>query len=241
LRAIFAVQGEGFGESRSCGKATRFLARNQQADGSWLPLWGGNQDRPDESNPIYGTSRVLATAGWGAISPEAIRRGCDFLIANQNSDGGWGGGPSVAPWIEQTCGGADGPPLTSSVEETALAVDGLVTVLLAEQSGSARNSARNSGGHDGVELGCSEAENSRETAMSGSPGPAAGNEPYRVAIIRSVEFLLGSVEQGRHRVPWPIGFYFAKLWYHERLYPLIFATIALAKYSRWATHRSNPN
>lgn len=58
------------------------------------------------------------------------------------------------------------------------------------------------------------------------------NEADVVAIIRGVEFLLRSVAMGRHREPWPIGFYFAKLWYHERLYPLIFAVAALGSYLR---------
>ena len=40
----------------------RFLINHQQSDGSWLPLWFGNQDREDESNPIYGTAKVLAAA-----------------------------------------------------------------------------------------------------------------------------------------------------------------------------------
>lgn len=31
------------------------------------------------------------------------------------------------------------------------------------------------------------------------------------------------------REPAPIGFYFAKLWYYERLYPLIFTVGALGK------------
>jgi squalene-hopene/tetraprenyl-beta-curcumene cyclase len=35
------------------------------------------------------------------------------------------------------------------------------------------------------------------------------------------------VEDGRYREPAPIGFYFAKLWYFERLYPLIFTVAAL--------------
>jgi squalene-hopene/tetraprenyl-beta-curcumene cyclase len=35
------------------------------------------------------------------------------------------------------------------------------------------------------------------------------------------------VEDGSFREPSPIGFYFAKLWYFERLYPLIFAVAAL--------------
>ena len=39
----------------------------------------------------------------------------------------------------------------------------------------------------------------------------------------------------RHRENAPIGFYFAKLWYYERLYPLVFAVAALGRaVRRWA-------
>ena len=38
-----------------------------------------------------------------------------------------------------------------------------------------------------------------------------------------------AVEQGRHRETAPIGLYFAKLWYYERLYPLTFAVSALGQ------------
>ena len=39
-----------------------YLAQVQRADGSWLPLWFGNQHAPDDENPTYGTARVLACA-----------------------------------------------------------------------------------------------------------------------------------------------------------------------------------
>ena len=41
-----------------CGR--RFLEKQQRTDGSWLPLWFGNQHAKDDVNPVYGTSRVLA-------------------------------------------------------------------------------------------------------------------------------------------------------------------------------------
>ncbi|MEM7479496.1 MAG: prenyltransferase/squalene oxidase repeat-containing protein, partial [Planctomycetota bacterium] len=44
---------------KATNRGLSYLARNQAEDGSWLPLWFGNQDRPDEDNPIYGTSKVL--------------------------------------------------------------------------------------------------------------------------------------------------------------------------------------
>jgi hypothetical protein len=40
-------------------------------------------------------------------------------------------------------------------------------------------------------------------------------------------WLLDCVDEGRFREPAPIGFYFAKLWYFERLYPLVWIVSAL--------------
>ncbi|HXG08977.1 MAG TPA: prenyltransferase/squalene oxidase repeat-containing protein, partial [Gemmataceae bacterium] len=37
-----------------------FLRRQQRPDGSWVPLWFGNQFAPNDENPVYGTARVLA-------------------------------------------------------------------------------------------------------------------------------------------------------------------------------------
>lgn len=49
----------------------------------------------------------------------------------------------------------------------------------------------------------------------------------RAALHRGAGWLLHAVESGKWREPAPIGFYFAKLWYFERLYPMIFVTAAL--------------
>jgi squalene-hopene/tetraprenyl-beta-curcumene cyclase len=56
----------------------------------------------------------------------------------------------------------------------------------------------------------------------------AGTEHVGV-FQRGVEWLVTRVESGAWRDPSPIGFYFAKLWYHEKLYPLVWTTAALAK------------
>jgi hypothetical protein len=40
------------------------------------------------------------------------------------------------------------------------------------------------------------------------------------AICRGVDWLIGTTDRGRVTEPSPIGFYFAKLWYFEKLYPL---------------------
>ncbi|MGZ8941115.1 MAG: hypothetical protein ACXW32_18070, partial [Limisphaerales bacterium] len=52
---------------------------------------------------------------------------------------------------------------------------------------------------------------------------AASSESVQRGLVRLIEM----VEEGRHQKASPIGFYFARLWYYERLYPLIFAVSAL--------------
>lgn len=71
-------------------------------------------------------------------------------------------------------------------------------------------------------------------------GFAAGNDALKAAILSGVEFLTRSVEDRRHQIAWPIGFYFAKLWYHERLYPLIFTVAALGKFLRATDEEHDP-
>ncbi len=65
-------------------RALEYLRRTQLADGSWYGRWGMNY--------IYGTWSVLCAlniAGLDHGSPE-IRQAVQWLVAIQNSDGGWG-------------------------------------------------------------------------------------------------------------------------------------------------------
>jgi squalene-hopene/tetraprenyl-beta-curcumene cyclase len=165
-------------------RAVKFLVRSQRPDGAWVPLWFGNQDRADEDNPIYGTSRVLMASAW--LPPTAVRRGIEYLVSQQNPDGGWGGGASVSGYFDDS-------GVCSTVEETALAVESLAFA----------------SSHLGDET---------TTVQS--------------AILGGVENLLDAISLNRHHTAWPIGFYFAKLWYHEKLYPLIFSSRALSTFLR---------
>ncbi|MCH1438491.1 MAG: squalene--hopene cyclase [Rubripirellula sp.] len=211
---------------RHIALGARFLEKNQEPDGSWLPLWFGNQDRSDESNPVYGTSRVLLAANSGLLNPKALQAGCQYLVKNQNSDGGWGGGGSIAPWLKKNQFREF--EFVSSVEETALAVEALVTVALC-----GKNSSLLTMDEDTKRDRMSETDRNEAQSVVQHGGTKAMSQ----AIINGVEFLLDSVDQKRHRLPWPIGFYFAKLWYHERLYPLIFTTGALGTYLQLAADK----
>jgi squalene-hopene/tetraprenyl-beta-curcumene cyclase len=155
---------------------TSYLARSQRPDGSWLPLWFGNQHAPGDENPTYGTARVLAAyRDLDKMDTEPARRGVAWLLSAQNCDGGWGGAPGVP----------------SSMEETALAVEVLLDA-----------------------------------------GPRA-----EAAVNKGLAWLVEHVEAGGLNNPTPIGFYFAKLWYFEKLYPMIFAVAALGRARRKLSRR----
>jgi len=160
--------------NRAVATGFGFLARTQRADGTWLPLWFGNQFAQDEENPTYGVSKALAAyRDWGRLDDPEAQRAIQWLASAQNADGGWGGNLSTP----------------STVEETALAVEALL------------------------------------------PIPSV-----RDACQRGICWLLERVADASFRQPAPIGLYFAKLWYFERLYPMIFTVSALGK-SLESAHR----
>ncbi len=143
-------------------KGLCFLREQQREDGTWTPLWFGNQHAREEENLTWGTARVLGALrdlqrkGY-AVDEEMIRRGEVALVGMQQRDGSWSGG-----W---------GEGLPGSVEETGVAVEALA---------------------GGAQTGALEA---------------------------GVQWLVSRVEDGTWRKASPVGFYFAKLWYYEKLYP----------------------
>ncbi|CAN5234322.1 prenyltransferase/squalene oxidase repeat-containing protein [soil metagenome] len=167
-------------------RALAFLTKQQHPDGSFAPLWFGNEHLvPLESNLTYGTAalvRALATMTMDPTVVPILEAATQFLIANQNADGGWGGGSSGRS--------------ASTIEETALALDALATL---------------------------------------HPQP-----PLLRPCQRAAQWLADNTSGGTRFPASPIGFYFAKLWYFEMLYPLIWTVSALAKFDAWPPSAKQP-
>jgi len=146
----------------------RYLEMTQGDDGSWTPLWFGNQHLKLENNQTYGTSLVLRALmeDDSERSKRMSRKGIDWLCATQSANGGWSGGDPTKP---------------TSIEETALAVGALATA-------------------------------SREA----TPQLKRGMAHLRELTGNGLKFPVA-----------PIGFYFAKLWYWEKLYPIVWTVEAL--------------
>ena len=94
-------------------RATGYLRKSQEADGSWYGRWGVNY--------IYGTFlavRGLRAAGVGD-DDACILRACEWLRSIQNADGGWG--ESCASYDQGSfC------PAQSTASQTAWALLGLL-------------------------------------------------------------------------------------------------------------------
>jgi len=78
-----------------------------------------------------------------------------------------------------------------------------------------------------------------ETALAVEVLLGAGPEA-ELAVNKGLAWLVEQVESGGLYNPTPIGFYFAKLWYFEKLYPIIFTVAALGRARRYLSTRRDP-
>ena len=79
-----------------------------------------------------------------------------------------------------------------------------------------------------------EAAHIGEAAITAADTETAGTRTVAGAeasagVNKGLTWLVHKVESGGLFDPAPIGFYFAKLWYYEKLYPIIFTVAALGR------------
>ena len=143
-----------------------------------------------------------------------------YLVSSQRADGAW-----LPLWF----GHEAAPQQENPVYGTAQVVLGLGDDSAVEPSRQrGREFLRRQQNPDGGWGGALGTPSSmEETALALA---ALGDElPVTEATQRGAAWLVNAVEVGAWREPAPIGLYFARLWYFERLYPLVFAVSALGR------------
>ena len=224
---------------------TRWLRGLQNRDGGIPTFCRGWGRLPfDRSSPDITAHTIRAwVAARAHLAPiaqpivdAALARATRFLINTQRPDGAW-----IPLWFGHQENATEENPLYG----TARVIPALVVV---ERDGSAEI-------HFALDRGLRwlvEKQNV-DGGWSGAPGAASSVEETGVAmealaaawerktlvpaertalgtaIERGGAWLAAAIETEAWRTPAPLGFYFAKLWYFERLYPLIFATAALTR------------
>ncbi len=98
---------------KSMYRAAGYLQKNQRKNGSWNPLWFGNQHTKNHENPVYGTARVTSylhdvvtfipsDSDLSKQIKSITDSGINYLLQAQNDEGSWGGDKNISGTIEET-------------------------------------------------------------------------------------------------------------------------------------------
>ena len=228
-----------------------WLLSIQNRDGGWPTFCRGWGTLPfDRSGADLTAHAIRGLLAWrdswtsepqlAARMERAVERGFEFLRRKQTSEGAW-----LPLWF----GNQDHPREENPVYGTAkvvlayeaadrldcpqcqLAIRWLCDAQNQDGGWGGSFAAVRTEGKSRVILAeiASNASSVEETALALE---ALLIDPGRVpqdVISQGLNWLTVRVQQGTYRQNSPIGFYFAKLWYHERLYPLVFAAAALGR------------
>ena len=88
---------------KSIDRMTSWLQKAMTKEGSWTPLWFGDQDAADEENAVYGAATIidyLKRCNTHTALP--LTHALRFLLDSQNTDGGWGGNKGVSSKVTLT-------------------------------------------------------------------------------------------------------------------------------------------
>lgn len=151
----------------------------------------------------------------------AVKRACEFLRRSQRPDGAW-----VPLWFGNEHAPAEENPVYGTAQ-VLIGIQSLNRPNLAEAIRRGREFLRMNQNDDGGWGGAAGAPSSiEETSLAIE---ALADADCSQVTDRGVTWLLKAIEAQAWQTPTPIGLYFARLWYFEKLYPLIFACSALGK------------
>jgi squalene-hopene/tetraprenyl-beta-curcumene cyclase len=247
--ALLALKNLGAIDGRSMDAAVaglRWLLNVQNRDGG-LPTFccGWGKLAFDRSSADLTAHAIRAWLAWKNEVPtaisvrldKAIRRAVQFLCRNQQTDGYW-----LPLWF----GNQHRTDESNPVHGTARVLTALAECVR-QRIDIARPALRRglqwlleTQNPDGAWGGGAQTPPSlEETALAVEALAACLNEPDSLlekppqaldAAARGAQWLAARVASGAFRQPAPIGFYFSRLWYYEKLYPLIFTVGALGAY-----------
>jgi squalene-hopene/tetraprenyl-beta-curcumene cyclase len=210
----------------------------QNRDGGWPTFCRGWGALPFDRSACDLTAHALRALHFcrDELDPRAVRRsksaiamGLRFLQRNQSAQGFW-----LPLWFGNQHAAGEINPVYGTCRVLAAYRDIEGNLRGPQASAGVRflHSAQNAdGGWGGVRDTPSSDE---ETSLAVEV--LAAETVESPAVQSGIRWLLDRFEAGTIGQVSPIGFYFAKLWYFEELYPLIFATAALR-----AVTNSNPD
>lgn len=205
----------------------------------------------DRSTPELTAHTLLAWSAWRGLLPEALATDVDratyravrSLRDQQRPDGAW-----VPLWFgNQAAPDEENPTYGTSRVVLALSRHrgreaSLVRELVARGVRwlcVAQNADGGWGGAGGVASSIEETGHALQALSAAcapeSPlvsHPGLGRGELWPVISRGAEWLVRATDGGQHFASAPIGLYFARLWYAERLYPLIGTVAALGSVLR---------
>lgn len=227
-----------------------WLLNLQNSDGGVPTFCRGWGKLPfDQSGADLTAHAMQAWAAWLPDLPveqqrrifRAMTRAARFLKASQEQKGDLGGGWKPLWFGDQY--GRDEINWTYGTSRVLLALSATAPQFGVGMQTSAaalwlvktqRADGSWGGGHRGGEPSVEETALAVEALaglLENPDGVAAQDRSREIhsAMGKGVAWLLDRIEDGSWTKPAPIGFYFAKLWYFERLYPLIFTVGALRR------------
>ncbi len=226
--------------ARAAMAAVQWLLDVQNRDGGWPTFcrgWGKLEfDRSGCDLTAHAAAaltcwrerlmrEIPSATGVGKLCKrveKAFVAALEFLAINQRADGSW-----PALWFGSQFTPDNGNPVFG----TARVLRGLRQMPLAKTIDMYRR-GRNyliSAAHDDGSFGAAAGiRPTIEETAAALEALAQVHDPENADLVaRAGDWLCDRIEAGGLDTPSPIGLYFARLWYHEKLYPLTLATAAL--------------